>query len=77
MNTTLRRIRPHCVVLVLLFALLSISLLAAEVKPAAKVAPNFTLTNVKTGKPVSLCDFKGKVVVIDAAEYSSVKEGLK
>ena len=64
MDTTRSRFCPRWVVLPLLFALLSTSLFA-EVKPAAKVAPNFTLTNVKTGKPVSLSDFKGKVVVID------------
>jgi len=65
MDTTRSRLCPRWVVLPLLFALLSTSLFAAEVKPAAKVAPSFTLTNVKTGKPVSLTDFKGKVVVID------------
>jgi len=45
-------------------ALLSTCLLAAESEPA-KAAPNFTLTDVNTGKQVSLSDFKGKVVVID------------
>ena len=58
-------VRICCIILTLLLALLSALPVAAEVKPSAKVAPNFTLTNVKTGKPVSLSDFKGKVVVID------------
>ncbi len=52
------------VVSLILVALLSTCLLAAESEPA-KVAPDFTLTDVSTGKPVSLSDFKGKVVVID------------
>ncbi|MBN2209665.1 MAG: TlpA family protein disulfide reductase [Candidatus Coatesbacteria bacterium] len=59
------RIRPCCVVLLLLTALLTALLLAEEAGPVAKAAPEFTLKDVKTGKPVSLSDFKGKVVLID------------
>ena len=65
MVITRSRIFTRCAVLALSFAQLSTALFAAEVRPRAKVAPNFTLTNVKTGKPVSLSDFKGRVVVID------------
>jgi len=65
MVITRSRICPCCVVLALCHALLSTSLFTAEVRPRAKVAPNFTLTNVKTGKPVSLADFNGRVVVLD------------
>ncbi|MBN1592762.1 MAG: TlpA family protein disulfide reductase [Candidatus Coatesbacteria bacterium] len=31
----------------------------------SKAAPEFTMKNFKTGKPISLSDYKGKVVIID------------
>ena len=65
MTITRSRIRPCCVVLLLMVALLSTLLFAEEVGPVAKAAPDFTLKDVKTGKPVSLSDFKGKVVLLD------------
>jgi peroxiredoxin len=52
-------------VLAMLVVLLSALLFAEEVGPVAKVGPDFTLKDVKTGKPVSLSDFKGKVVIVD------------
>jgi len=61
---TSSRLAFSFVVCLIVLALLSTCLLAAESEPA-KAAPNFTLTDVNTGKQVSLSDFKGKVVVID------------
>ncbi|HUT04614.1 MAG TPA: TlpA disulfide reductase family protein [bacterium] len=61
---TSSRVGFSLVACLILLALLSTCLLAAEGNPA-KAAPNFTLTDVNTGKQVSLSDFKGKVVVID------------
>lgn len=61
---TSSRVCLSLVVSLILVTLLSTCLLAAESEPA-KVAPNFTLTDVSTGKPVSLSDFKGKIVIVD------------
>ena len=38
--------------------------LAADAAPIGSDAPGFTLTDVETGKEVSLSDYKGKVVVL-------------
>lgn len=61
---TSSRVSCSLVAALILVALFSTCLSAAEAKQA-KLAPNFTLTDMNTGKPVSLSDFKGKVVVID------------
>ena len=51
-----------------ILAVISIAvLLAAYTSPAAEpkpVAPNWLLSDIN-GKPISLADFKGKVVILD------------
>lgn len=61
--------REHCraagPVLAALILLAAVASFAEEAAPPAKQAPEFTLLNVKTGKMVSLSEYKGKVVLLD------------
>ncbi|MCD6326366.1 TlpA family protein disulfide reductase [bacterium] len=65
MNTNRSRARLALIVLPFVILALSASAFAGDVKPANKKAPDFTLKDAKTGKMVSMSDFKGKVVLVD------------
>jgi peroxiredoxin len=61
----LKRVLVYAVVLFMAASILGCFSFGGHAHTSGKPAPNFTLKEVKTGQPITLSHYKGKVVILD------------